>query len=335
MSMKICPMCKGTGRIEVKTMNLQKVRNLLKDHINLHANHGLRHLDMKDTVEGCFKSILKISGLALEELEKEEPEPPKPPKLRIKGGGFYYFNDGTESIVPIGAFPRQLLRVVKGYRPEDLPLLSSEYIAKAKSSGINKIRLDVVDDYDLTYDFAADMKEHNIIVEYTMKDRDRPHFGDHKEHIRRLKSLNNVIAECWNEFCRAHFIQADIDKALEIANYALAEGMIVSGGAWGNSSAGEAMSEAFQQKFKGQVWTIHRPYPPRHVLEVAVDKALALGFAVSWNEGLMKPYPTGIEADKLEAYTRCLADKKASVMLYIRCEEFMDLMGTLCKDYNA
>lgn len=211
------------------------------------------------------------------------------------------------------------------------------WVGRFKASGINYVRIDVCDKYDFTYRFCKEMEMHHIVVEATMASNDRRHFGDHRIHIRNFKGLRNIIIECWNEFIRKNFTQSDIDRALEIADYALSQGMIVSGGGWGYSQNGKAMSDEFFKHFKGQVATEHRRYPPLEPLQDQIRGHVEDGFAVLWNEVLMKPYPTGIgnSEKELKRCVKGVIDAGGSGILdYMHCEKYMSLMGRLCQKYN-
>ncbi len=113
--------------------------------------------------------------------------------------------------------------------------------------------------------------------------------------------------------------------------------MIVSGGGWGYSQSGRAMSDEFFGRFRGQVAVEHRKYPPLLSLQDQIRGHVNDGFAVLWNEVLMRPYPTGIEDSEKEIkrYVRGVMDAGVSgVNVYMNCDRYMSLMGQLCQAYN-
>jgi len=255
----------------------------------------------------------------------------KPAKLIIRGKKLYYKNGGTVPITPIGCSPRQLLHSELGLAPPIKYSLEEE-ITLWLEFGTNYCRVDAVEDYDLTYEFCQRMEKKNIIVELTLADHNRPHFGDYRIHVEKTRALRNVIYEVENEFLddRSRIFAAKL-RAESIAS----QGLITSAGAWGRSSYGKRHSKEFRTVCDCyKIETIHRPYPPLAGLKKHVKYLSRQSRPILWNEVLVnyKDIPS-IPSGEVEKYV--YGALKAGVSgINIYNDDFIEVAGKLCKAMN-
>jgi len=279
----------------------------------------------------------KLLGIFVEGKEPTEycgihqKQKPKPARLVVRGRKLYYKRRGTKLIIPIGCSPRQLLHSELGFAPPVQYRLDEE-IARWIEYGTNYCRVDAVEDYDFTYEFCKRMEEKNIIVELTLSDHDRPHFGDYRIHIRKTRRLKNVIYEVENEMLddRSRIFAAKVK-----AEYITSQRLIASGGAWGYSSYGKKHSEEFRTICDShKIETLHRPYPPLVVLQEYIKYLTRHGRPILWNEVLVDYKDTfSISREEIEKFARG-ALKAGANGLNIYNDDFIEVAGKLCKEMN-
>lgn len=146
-----------------------------------------------------------------------------------------------------------------------VPWSLKDYQQKAKDSGINFLREDIVDveKYgSLVIEHTEWARENSIVIQYTLTDYGHPHYGDWKKAIEFLKPYKDiVILESHNEFLSINNIAEvmEIDKAVKEA------GFISSAGAWGYEGNAKDNAKAFLAQYKPDIITMHRPYPPKGI----------------------------------------------------------------------
>lgn len=210
------------------------------------------------TVQSIFRAGDESIGCGYD--ESEQVAPALPPVLApITGSGIeisgrdIYYNGNKLYLVGVSmreALHRETLQVSDGWYDKSLDWYENVLI----SSGINYVRHDISNDYDMLRRHVMKMRDHGIIVELTLTDGDR-YLGDPYRAIEATKDLGNVIYEPVNEFGSK---QEDVQIARELTDYIVSQGLIASAGAWSGSS-GRHLSDQFDPvNSKNQIITVHR-----------------------------------------------------------------------------
>lgn len=279
----------------------------------------------------------------------------KLPVLTVRDGQLCYGDGGKEPIILVGNSWRQILHVAKGIRlsalwpPASMAARQAygsdngmeayrEYMERVKSSGQNYVRHDAFDDIPLVLEHCTELYHAGIIVELTLGDRDREHFGSYRDLADAVAAHPNVVLELENEFLNdEHWV----DVAKERAEYISKFGAVVSGGAWGFSHHGKELCRKFHDICSyHNTATVHRGksgngrtgYPPMQPLLDEI-KEWAAHYPVLCNELLydLEDYPS-VPKGKAEFYIRAMIGAGACAVNIYR-DEF-ELAGRLAKEFN-
>lgn len=182
----------------------------------------------------------------------------KKSRLRVRDGGLFYGDGGTEPIVLIGASSVEALPRVKGIpnQPEWRYMGYDEYVNYLKSFKTNYVRQMPCKDMTLNLRFQKDMYDQGKVVEWTfLLHWTHPELlATPEQTIDAMKDKPNVFFT-HNEFSDHN----DVQRVRDIVQYGINRGCIMGAGAWGHSTHGKTHSDNFDPiHSQNQIITHHR-----------------------------------------------------------------------------
>lgn len=268
----------------------------------------------KEKIKYHAEQIIKLVG--------DQPPPPEK-QLRAVGKKIYY---GDEPVHLGGNSWRHILRAEVGLAGK-LPLNLADYEKKCGESGQNFVRHDCVPNASFVRDHCLRMREKGIFVQLTFGEGSgKPLYCNPHEIIAATRDIGTIIYDPVNEL----YCLEDCNVAWWWCNWMFNNGKLLSAaGAIGNG--GEEWEKRF---FKGDssgnmtaaMINLHRHYENKTIAQQWIRRY------DSWDRPRIRTEIIGLTKDQAEAIAR--ADRQAGAVGFNFFDDYFDLAGRLCQEFN-
>lgn len=227
-------------------------------------------------------------------------------------------------------------------------LTYDEYVGYLNRFPTNYVRQGIVPNLELMQKFTDDMRQSEKIVEWTIYNRQAPYdMGDAEKAVNALISYPNIFFDLHNEFTDE---EEDIYLAMDLADYVIKQGGIVSGGAWGYSTHGEENSQVFYQLMgtKPYIHSVHRMWDKQSIMDQEPSRnvvirneyfdygdeqpAQAIGFD-GFKRIMNETFEAGAKGCCYYPFIDSWKDRPSCGRE--KTEKYLEFAGNLCQELNA